>query len=414
MAHIPRDETFDCSLAVLNNGYRFISERCERYGSDLFQTRVMMRPVICATGEDAARMFYHPHRFTRKGSMPPSTLMSLQDRGSVQQLDGQSHRHRKQMFMALMSPDSIKQLGNLFEEEWCRRMQQWQRQESVTLHYEMEELLCRAVCRWTGIKLSEDAAVQRTRELAAMIDGAGAIGPRNWKGLVLRVRTERWARKLIEDTRHAPLSRPRRSPLESIALHRDENGNALPAEVAAVELLNILRPTVAVARFITFAALALHNHPQYREKLRDGDAWRKMFTLEVRRFYPFFPLIAGIVKNPFEWKGHQFGKGDWVMLDMYGTNHDSRLWEQPYEFRPERFQNWEGNAFSLIPQGAGEFDNGHRCPGEWITIELIKRALTMLVSGMEYEVPAQNLSIDLSRLPAIPASRFVITKVRER
>ena len=32
--------------------------------------------------------------------------------------------------------------------------------------------------------------------------------------------------------------------------------------MAAVELLNVLRPTVAVDRFIVFAALALHRHPE--------------------------------------------------------------------------------------------------------------------------------------------------------
>jgi fatty-acid peroxygenase len=33
---------------------------------------------------------------------------------------------------------------------------------------------------------------------------------------------------------------------------------------------------------------------------------------------------------------------------------------------------------------------------------------------MEYYVPAQDLSVDLSRMPAIPASRFVAANVRRR
>jgi fatty-acid peroxygenase len=416
MPQIPRDKTFDCSLALLTNGYRFISERCERNGADLFRTRMLLRPAVCVSGEEAARMFYQPDRFSRKLAMPPQTLMSLQDVGSVQQMQGDAHRHRKQMFMSLMSPESIKRLGDLFEQKWTDRVGRLERSGAqVSLHHEVEDLLCRAVCEWTGIRLTEEEAPQRAKEFSAMIDGAGAIGPRNWKGLALRHRTERWAQKLISDIRHSPLSRPERSPLETIALYRDEHGKTLPAKVAAVELINILRPTVAVGRFITFAALALHTYPEYRDRLRTGgDEWREMFTQEVRRYYPFFPLVAGNAKEDIEWQGHHIEKGTWVMLDLHGTNHDARSWKDPHEFRPERFKNWPGNAYSLVPQGAGEFDAGHRCPGEWITIELIKRALHMLVSGMDYEVPPQDLTVRLSRLPAIPESRFIISRVRAR
>jgi fatty-acid peroxygenase len=53
----------------------------------------------------------------------------------------------------------------------------------------------------------------------------------------------------------------------------------------------------------------------------------------------------------------------------------------------------------------------HRCPGEWITIELMKTAVRLLISAMRCTVPAQDLTVDLSRMPAIPASRFLIINV---
>jgi fatty-acid peroxygenase len=52
----------------------------------------------------------------------------------------------------------------------------------------------------------------------------------------------------------------------------------------------------------------------------------------------------------------------------------------------------------------------HRCPGERITIELIKAAVRQ-VAALRYEVPAQDLGIDMANVPAIPASRFIITNV---
>tara|TARA_R110000850_G_scaffold8684_1_gene32078 strand:+ start:657 stop:1907 length:1251 start_codon:yes stop_codon:yes gene_type:complete len=415
MADIPRDPSFDASLALLNNGYRFIRERCDQLGSDVFKTRLMLRRFICVSGEEAARMFYHPDRFTRRGSMPPTVLMALQDRGSVQQLDGAQHRHRKAMFMSLMSPAAIARLGDIFDNEWQTRLAHWQRQPQVVLQKEVELLLCRAACRWAGVALNALDARKRTGEFAAMIDGAGSLGPRSWRGLGLRMRTEHWARSVIQRVRDSPLSPTEPTPIEVIALHRDADGHPLPVRIAAVELLNVLRPMVAVARFITFGALALHQHPQYRQTLLDADdAWLDMFTLEVRRFYPFFPVIAGIVRDEFEWRGYSFSKGTRVMLDLHGTNHDPRSWQQPDLFQPERFKDWQGNAYNLIPQGGGAYESGHRCAGEWITIELINRALRNLVSAMEYRVPPQDLSIDMGRLPTIPASGFIIDQVRNK
>ena len=72
----------------------------------------------------------------------------------------------------------------------------------------------------------------------------------------------------------------------------------------------------------------------------------------MRRFYPFFPVIGGKALTAFEWNSLHFRKGQWVLLDLYGTNHNARLWPSPDTFQPERFRGWEGNAYTLVPQGA--------------------------------------------------------------
>jgi hypothetical protein len=131
---------------------------------------------------------------------------------------------------------------------------------------------------------------------------------------------------------------------------------------------------------------------------------------EVRRFYPFFPFVVARVRQAFDWQGYHFPKRRKVILDLYGTNQDARLWEQPEAFRPERFRHWDESPFAFIPQGGGEHQQDHRCAGEWITIELMKVALSFLTRSMTYDVPEQNLRISLSRMPAIPKSRFVISK----
>jgi fatty-acid peroxygenase len=186
----------------------------------------------------------------------------------------------------------------------------------------------------------------------------------------------------------------------------------LDTEVAAVELINVLRPVVAVARFVAFAALALHEHPECVQKIQADEDYLEMFVQEVRRFYPFFPFVGGRVRNAFDWRGRRYTTGTWVLLDLHGTDHDARAWGNPEEFRPERFRRWGGSAFDFVPQGGGDHCNGHRCPGEWATIALMKRAVRLLTGSMSYEVPEQDLRISLSRMPTVPKSRFVISGVR--
>ena len=100
------------------------------------------------------------------------------------------------------------------------------------------------------------------------------------------------------------------------------------------------------------------------------------------------------------------------MLDLYGTNHDTRIWHDPALFRPDRFSSREPGPFDLIPQGGGDHAVTHRCPGEDITLSLMKVAASALARRMTYDVPGQDLSVDFTRLPALPRSRFVMRKVR--
>ena len=213
---------------------------------------------------------------------------------------------------------------------------------------------------------------------------------------------------------HVP---PAGTALAVVAAHHDGDNGLLDPMVAAVELLNVLRPTVAVNRFVAFAALALHDHPAWVKRLRDSSPDAKQrhleaFVLEVRRCYAFFPAAAARVRHDFEWKGVTFSRGQSVLLDLYWDNDDPRVWEHPDEFRPERFSTGEPDAYELVPQGGGEHGTGHRCAGEWATMELLKAAALCLVCDMEYDVPTQDLSIPLSRMPTAPRSGFVIDDVR--
>ncbi len=408
---IPRLRAVDSSVALLREGYGFGARRFARYATDVFETRLMLRRAVVAFGEEAARVLYEPGRTTRRRALPPTTLTLLLDRDSVEMLDGAAHRHRKQMFLSMMTPAGLDELGDLVEREWRARIPEWGRAREVVLFDAVRDVLCAAVCAWAGVPLAPGDVHTRAREFAAMVEGAASAGPRNLRGQLLRHRAERWAGEVVQRIRSGDLAVEEGRPAHTIAWHRDEDGELLDTQVARVELINVLRPTVAIARFVVYCALALHQHPECRAKVAD-DEYLRWFVQEVRRHYPFFPMVGGRAREAFEWRGRRFPEGAWVLLDIYATNHDPRIWTDPGAFQPERFATGDGGPYTFVPQGGGEFEESHRCAGEWLTISVMERAVRLLTSAMTYEVPLQDLGVDLTRMPASPASGVRLTDVR--
>lgn len=409
---IPRDSGPDATLALLSEGYDFIPNRCRRHRSDLFATRLMLSRAICMSGAEAASQFYDGHRFTRRNALPPTSFALIQDNGSVMVMDGDAHRRRKAMFLSLVGPEALRRLADLTAKHWREGAARWSQKDEVTLLDEAHVVLTAAICEWVGLPLSLPEARRRATEFAAMIDGTGSVGPRNWKGHLLRARTERWVRGIVEEVREGRSDLPE-GAVRTIAEHRDAEGRLLDVRTAGVELINVLRPTVANARYVVFSAMALHDRPALREALRDGgEDERRRFAWEVRRFYPFIPFIGGRVREPFEWGGHAFREGEWVLMDLYGTNHDGRRWPEPGRFDPDRFQHQTIDDFNLISHGGGSAEAGHRCPGEGITQTLIETLAGLLAEAQSYTIPEQDLRIDHAYIPARPRSGLVIRNVR--
>lgn len=412
MATTPHDKYIDSTIPLVRTGYPYLKNRFEHYQTDIFQMRLLGEKTICIHGEDAAKVFYDSERFKRKGSVPKRIQKSLFGQHAVQSLDGEAHLNRKKMFMSLMSPESIQRLMDLNTRYWQAYISKWEKEKQlVVLFEEAQQILLRAVCEWAGIPLKEEEVRFRTDELAARVDSFGGVGLRYWRGRIARPKTEKWIAGIIEKVRKGELEVPEETAAHVFATHRDKDGNLLDLHIVAVELINVIRPYVAIAYYVAFSALALHEYPEQRRKLREGgEAYARLFTQEVRRFYPFVPLLGARVQKEFDWRGHHFKEGRLVLLDVYGLLHDEKRWEQPDTFMPERFQTWKESPFDFIPQGGGDHYLNHRCAGEWITIGAVKVFLQFLAE-LNYEVPAQNLEVSLRRMPTYPKSGFIIKNV---
>lgn len=412
---IPRDDSFDSTLALLRDPYRFIGRLCTRYGSDVVQARLLLQPTILMRGRDAAELFYDAERFTRIRAAPEPLKKTLFGVGGIQGTEGAEHQNRKDMFLALATGRRAFELNQCFADWWSVYARRWQSRPKVRLYEQLQELLCRTVCYWAGVPLPEGDVSRRTRQLAVLFDQSSLLSLKHLRSRWARKQANQWARRLIREFRAGGINVPETSPAYIIANHRGADAQLMSEHAAAVELINLLRPTVAVSVYIVFAALALHDYPQCRHQVISGNSdMLDAFVQEVRRFYPFFPAVAARVRRDFEWHGFHFPRGRRAMLDLYGTNHDERVWDAPKDFLPERFLNRTPDLFAFVPQGGGDRRTTHRCPGEDIVTLLMMTSVRMLTQRMDYRVPDQDLQIDFQRLPALPQSHFIISDVRWR
>lgn len=411
---MPKEEGLDHSLTLLREGYMFLANRRKSFASNIFETRLLGQKAICMGGEEAAKLFYDNDKFIRTGAAPKRLQKTLFGVGGVQGLDEEEHRNRKGMFMSIMTPNHLERLNRLTQKYWDIKSREWEQKDQVVLYDESRELLCKLACEWAGVPLKEGEVKKRTEQLTKLFESASALGPEHWMGRHARKELEDWIGELVEQVRNSKLQPPEGTALNSFSFHKDIDGKLLDKEIVAVEVLNIIRPIVAISVYITFTGLAVHQYPENKPKLLKEDEFLQMFVQEVRRFYPFFPATIARVKKDFIWNEFQFEEGTLTLLDLYGTNHDPHLWDNPEIFNPDRFAQWEDSPFSFIPQGGGDFNMGHRCAGEWVTIEVMKVSLQYLANKLEYDLPNQDLSYSMVSIPSLPHSKVIMANVKSK
>lgn len=152
------------------------------------------------------------------------------------------------------------------------------------------------------------------------------------------------------------------------------------------------------------------SYPGWRDRLvvagpqSDDDLER--FVLEVRHRTPFVPALAARPVRELVFRGVRVPARRRVLLDVFGTDHDQRLWPEPFRFDPDRFVGRSPGLFELVPQGGGDPARGHRCPGEGATTALLRGSVAALVRDLSYEVPDQDLSVSAVRFLGLPRSRL--------
>lgn len=409
----------DDSISLLVRGYDFGARiwRRVRAGARSAPMRLLGDEAIFIRGAEGVELFYDEERIARHGAMPTIVQETLFGHGSVHSLDGDEHRHRKATFVdVLYEGAQVNRLLPLIEREWQDELNAWIDGSSRRTAYDAGVgALGRSIMKWAGLPGTPAAKTRWSARLAQIVDGFGApYSPEFVLAWVNRRWSDRHAQRLIEAVRTDALPAEEGTALHEWAWHRDQHGALLPSRTAGIELQNSIRPMVAAARFVAYAAKQLHDRPEWRMRIAAEAAERDSlvsgplataFAQEIRRTALFVPMLPGWATTDIEFDGQRVAAGGRVVLDILGTNTEERSWENPDAFDPERFvgvDDYEGLR-AFIPHGGADVATGHRCPGEKLAIAGVAAGIAAM-SDPRVSIMGSGLAVNRRRLPTKPSS----------
>jgi fatty-acid peroxygenase len=408
----------DDAPSFLLRGYDFGERvwRRRRPGARSARIRFLGRETLFVRGPEGVAAFYDESRVSRHGAMPALVQETLFGHGSVHSLDGDAHRHRKRTFLDVAYDDGeVARLLPLLEREWRHELDAWVADGDRAAYDAAVGALGRAVMAWAGLPGTDAARTRWSARLAQIVDGFGApYSPAYVLAWLNRGWSDRHATRLIEAVREGGLHPADGTALAAWAWHRDRKGDLLHARTAGIEVQNSIRPMIAVARFVAFAAKELHDRPEWRERIAaetsergalTGGELATAFAQEIRRTAPFVPMLPGWATDEIALDGEKVGAGGRIVLDLLGTDLDEGSWSDAARFDPERFvgvDDYEALS-AFVPHGGADPASGHRCPGEKLAIAGLAAAIAAL-SDPRLEISGRGLSVDRRRLPTKPRS----------
>ncbi|QQD75023.1 cytochrome P450 [Curtobacterium sp. YC1] len=424
----------DDSLSLLTRGYGFGAHlwRRTRPGARAVRFRLLGKPALFVRGAEGVELFYDGARTARHGAMPAIVQRTLFGVGSVHSLDGPDHHHRKATFVDVSYEDEqVRRLAPLLTQEWAAERAAWVTGGTRSAYDAAVGAIGRAVMRWAGLPGTPAAKTRWAARLAQVVDGFGVpYSPEYLQAVLNRHWSDRHAKRLIEAVRGGRLTPAPDTALHEWAWHRDLDGALLSPRLAGIELQNSIRPAIAVARFVAFAAKELHDRPEWRSRIaaetaavagapgnapsEDGQSvdgppvdgpLAVAFAQEIRRTAPFVPMLPAWATTDVELDGEHLRAGGRVVLDITGTDTDDRSWDRAADFDPTRFlgvDDFEAIT-TFVPHGGADVATGHRCPGEKVAIAALAAGVAVL-SDPRVTILDDGLEVDRRRLPTKPAS----------
>jgi len=132
------------------------------------------------------------------------------------------------------------------------------------------------------------------------------------------------------------------------------------------------------------------------EKDMGGLEYVQWIVKETMRLHPVAPLLVPHLSTQrCRIAGYDIPANTRVFVNVWSIGRDDQSWENPNEFRPERFKGSTvdvmGRDYELLPFGSGR----RMCPGNSLGLKVVQIALANLIHGFQWKLPDGQSPKDL-------------------
>lgn len=335
----------------------------------------------------------------------------------------------------LLSNRKVEALRGVREEEADIMMEKIRHASSANKPVNLSELFSKitndVICRVAlGKKYGEGSEDRNFKEILVKLTellGAFVVGDYipwlDWlgdvSGLYARARTmakdlDRFLEEVVEEHMNRP-----KEAIDTIKRDDDfvdvllsiqrSNSIGFPIDRSAIKALILdmfVAGTDTTSTVLEWAMTELFRHPNVMKKLqdevrnvvRDGShiaekdidqmPYVKAVLKETLRLHLPVPLLAPRESmQDMKVQGHDIGAGTLVIVNAWKIARDGMYWEDPEEFKPERFLDssvdYKGHDFQFTPFGAGR----RGCPGAQFARALDELVLANMVFHFDWALP---------------------------
>ncbi|GJN31759.1 hypothetical protein PR202_gb20196 [Eleusine coracana subsp. coracana] len=132
----------------------------------------------------------------------------------------------------------------------------------------------------------------------------------------------------------------------------------------------------------------------------------KLVIREILRMHPPAPLLVPRESiNACEINGYMIPARSRVVVNAWAIGRDPEYWDDPDEFKPERFENsnidFNGSSYEYLPFGAGR----RMCPGIAYGLPILEIVLVQLLYHFNWSLPEGVTKVDMTEAPGLGVRR---------
>ncbi|XP_051123359.1 cytochrome P450 71A8-like [Andrographis paniculata] len=187
-----------------------------------------------------------------------------------------------------------------------------------------------------------------------------------------------------------------------IGLHKGNGELSIDRETVKAAFQDAIGAgTGTSAGLLSWAMTELIKHPDIMKKVQDevqgivgerqcmtDEDYEKMDYVravlkETLRLHPTVPLTLRETTESFTLRGYEIPAGAFLWVNFWAIHRDPTNWDEPENFKPERFLTSSGEYQGYFPFGFGR----RICPGMSFAYATTERVLANLVHKFEWQLP---------------------------